>query len=136
MNVNYLQYSKIGKVMRHIAAQKDEQVRVDPESMFRERAQKLVDRWHEILSPSGAVSASAGGSTGRTLKKDEGASSSSPVGAPAANGSANGTAHKERPPMVMTETQELVVGAKGLDLNGDVAMDTDSAAGQNGHTFF
>jgi hypothetical protein len=30
--------------------------------------------------------------------------------------------------MVMTETQELVVGAKGLDLNGDVAMDTDSAA--------
>ncbi|KAJ8502613.1 hypothetical protein ONZ45_g11592 [Pleurotus djamor] len=52
MSIQYLQFSKIGKVMRHIAALESERVPRDGEFAFRERAKALVDRWHLILNKS------------------------------------------------------------------------------------
>ena len=43
------QFSKIGKVMRHIHVLTDEKVPRDAEFKFRERAKVLVDKWHDIL---------------------------------------------------------------------------------------
>ncbi|KII92944.1 hypothetical protein PLICRDRAFT_37754 [Plicaturopsis crispa FD-325 SS-3] len=50
MNIQYLQFSKIGKVMRHIAVLALEKIPKDEEYHFRERAQTLVDQWHVILN--------------------------------------------------------------------------------------
>ncbi|KAF7973272.1 hypothetical protein HWV62_15711 [Athelia sp. TMB] len=44
------QFSKIGKVMRHIAALTDDKVPRNDEYNFLARAGTLVDRWHEILN--------------------------------------------------------------------------------------
>ncbi|THU87098.1 hypothetical protein K435DRAFT_354999 [Dendrothele bispora CBS 962.96] len=52
MNIEYLQFSKIGKVMRHITALDADRVPKDEEFKFRERAKTLVDKWHQILGPS------------------------------------------------------------------------------------
>jgi hypothetical protein len=45
----FVQFSKIGKVMRHIAALSPEKVPRDDEFKFRVRAKALVDKWHAIL---------------------------------------------------------------------------------------
>ncbi|KAL4073811.1 hypothetical protein J3A83DRAFT_4357782 [Scleroderma citrinum] len=50
--INYLSFSKIGKVMRHIAALTPEKVPRDEEFHFRTRAKALVDKWHTILGSS------------------------------------------------------------------------------------
>ncbi|KAH9973947.1 hypothetical protein BJV74DRAFT_782618 [Russula compacta] len=50
MNIHYLSYSKIGKVMRHIHLQPSEKIPRDDEFHFRSRAKALVDKWHVILS--------------------------------------------------------------------------------------
>ncbi|KAF8840708.1 hypothetical protein BDN67DRAFT_607663 [Paxillus ammoniavirescens] len=47
--INFLSFSKIGKVMRHIAALSPEKVPRDDEFKFRVRAKALVDKWHAIL---------------------------------------------------------------------------------------
>src|ERR1700722_12180078 len=57
------QSSKIGKVMRHIAALAADKVPKDNEFKFRDRAKVLVDKWHQILSsnkPNGADVAANG----------------------------------------------------------------------------
>jgi hypothetical protein len=56
------QFSKIGKVMRHIAALVEDKVPRNAEFDFLGRAQTLVDRWHEILGASKPKSG-AGGKT-------------------------------------------------------------------------
>ncbi|KAJ6580383.1 hypothetical protein DFH09DRAFT_979145, partial [Mycena vulgaris] len=43
------QFSKIGKVMRHIHLLEENRIPRDDEFKFRERAKALVDKWHEIL---------------------------------------------------------------------------------------
>lgn len=48
------QFSKIGKVMRHVHALADDKVPRDEEFKFRDRAKALVEKWHEILSASKA----------------------------------------------------------------------------------
>ena len=50
MSVPYLQFSKIGKVMRHIAVLTDDKVPGDEQFKFRDRAKALVDRWHGVLN--------------------------------------------------------------------------------------
>ncbi|KAF4567085.1 PWWP domain-containing protein [Pleurotus pulmonarius] len=50
MTVQYLQFSKIGKVMRHIAALDEGKVPRDAEFKFRDRAKELVETWHHILN--------------------------------------------------------------------------------------
>ncbi|KAI0798604.1 hypothetical protein BC629DRAFT_1501194 [Irpex lacteus] len=52
MTIQYLTFSKIGKVMRHINALPEAKVPRDSEFSFRERAKSLVDKWHEIISAS------------------------------------------------------------------------------------
>ncbi|KAI0633492.1 hypothetical protein C8Q77DRAFT_791919 [Trametes polyzona] len=54
MSIEYLTFSKIGKVMRHIHALTDDKVPRDDEFKFRERAKVLVDKWHDILKANGA----------------------------------------------------------------------------------
>ncbi|KAL0571764.1 hypothetical protein V5O48_010193 [Marasmius crinis-equi] len=48
MDVDYLTYSKLVKIMRHIAVATDDKVPKDGEYRFRERSKKLVDRWYPI----------------------------------------------------------------------------------------
>ncbi|KAF9050609.1 hypothetical protein BJ165DRAFT_1525828 [Panaeolus papilionaceus] len=50
MSIEQLQFSKIGKVMRHIAARSESDIPRDDEFKFRTRAKALVDRWHQILN--------------------------------------------------------------------------------------
>ncbi|KAI0338275.1 hypothetical protein BDW22DRAFT_805853 [Trametopsis cervina] len=47
--ISHPQFSKIGKVMRHINALGNEKVPRDDEFKFRTRAKALVDRWHKVL---------------------------------------------------------------------------------------
>ncbi|TBU24649.1 hypothetical protein BD311DRAFT_552860 [Dichomitus squalens] len=54
MTMEYLLFSKIGKVMRHIHVLSDDKVPRDDEFKFRERAKVLVDKWHDILKTNGA----------------------------------------------------------------------------------
>jgi hypothetical protein len=49
MSVPNLRYSKITKVMRHIALLPDEKVPHDEEFKFRERAKRLVEKWNAML---------------------------------------------------------------------------------------
>ncbi|KNZ76223.1 Putative oxidoreductase GLYR1 like protein [Termitomyces sp. J132] len=49
MTVAHLQFSKIGKVMRHITLLEDRRVPRDGEFRFRARAQALVERWQSVL---------------------------------------------------------------------------------------
>jgi hypothetical protein len=57
----FLQFSKIGKVMRHIAVLSDEKVPRNAEFQFKERADALVKKWQQILNankPNGAAAES------------------------------------------------------------------------------
>jgi len=74
MSVPYLQFSKIGKVMRHIAVLTDDKVPGDEKYSFRERAKTLIDRWHAVLNagkPSGAEVSANGNVAAVTGKRDE-----------------------------------------------------------------
>ncbi|KAG8793635.1 hypothetical protein FRB91_006031 [Serendipita sp. 411] len=54
MTIQYLSYSKIGKVMKKISQLDDSHIpESDGQFKFRERAGKLVTQWHAILSASG-----------------------------------------------------------------------------------
>ncbi|KAF8634291.1 hypothetical protein AX17_004245 [Amanita inopinata Kibby_2008] len=74
INIQYLSFSKIGKVMRHIAVLPAEKVPRDDEFKFRERAKALVDKWHQILNANKPNGAEAGAVTanGTGAKTDEG----------------------------------------------------------------
>jgi hypothetical protein len=61
MNIHYLSYSKIGKVMRHIHLQPSDKVPRDEEFHFRTRAKALVDKWHVILSANKEAGPGANG---------------------------------------------------------------------------
>ncbi|THH06047.1 hypothetical protein EW145_g4357 [Phellinidium pouzarii] len=50
MTIKYLQYSKIGKVMRHIAALDADKVPRDDQYKFKDRAQALVNKWHTKIN--------------------------------------------------------------------------------------
>ncbi|KAF7343715.1 PWWP domain-containing protein [Mycena sanguinolenta] len=57
MNIGYLTFSKIGKVMRHIHLLDAAKVPRDDEFHFRDRAKALVDKWHEILNSNSTTKA-------------------------------------------------------------------------------
>ncbi|TDL24291.1 Tudor/PWWP/MBT [Rickenella mellea] len=50
MDIKYLQFSKIGKVMRHIAALEVDKIPRDGEFKFKDRAQALVNKWHQTIA--------------------------------------------------------------------------------------
>ncbi|KAJ7659476.1 hypothetical protein B0H17DRAFT_1096092 [Mycena rosella] len=61
MNIDYLTFSKIGKVMRHIHLLEPGKVPRDDEYNFRDRAKALVDKWHNILNANKTGAAAAAG---------------------------------------------------------------------------
>ncbi|KAJ7679555.1 hypothetical protein DFH06DRAFT_1465587 [Mycena polygramma] len=69
MNIEYLRYSKIEKVMRHISLLESGKVPRDDEFKFRYRAKVLVDKWQGILDGSAAVTERDG-----TINSDEASS--------------------------------------------------------------
>ncbi|KAL0569042.1 hypothetical protein V5O48_012927 [Marasmius crinis-equi] len=102
MDVNYLSFSKIGKVMRHIAALTDDKVPKDDRYRFRERAKKLVDQWHLILGNT---------KEGGTAKEMNGA----------ANGGPNRNHSPEDVPITNGAAEKLS-SPNGLGLTGDMSM--------------
>ncbi|KAK2464792.1 hypothetical protein APHAL10511_003210 [Amanita phalloides] len=74
INIQYLSFSKIGKVMRHIAVLPEDKVPRDGEYKFRERAKALVDKWHQILNANKSNGGESGsnGKTGEGEKGEEG----------------------------------------------------------------
>ncbi|KAJ7664661.1 hypothetical protein DFH06DRAFT_326370 [Mycena polygramma] len=54
MSIEYLMFSKIGKVMRHIHLLEPGKVPRDDEFKFRDRAKALVDKWHAISNAKAA----------------------------------------------------------------------------------
>ncbi|KAH9949033.1 hypothetical protein B0H21DRAFT_165654 [Amylocystis lapponica] len=63
MTIQYLSFSKIGKVMRHIHVLTPDKVPRDDEFKFRERAKALVDRWHDVLAANKTNGADAAKAT-------------------------------------------------------------------------
>ncbi|KAF8552778.1 kinase-like protein [Imleria badia] len=47
--LNFIAFSKIGKVMRHIVALTPDKVPLDEQFKFRARARALIDKWHTLL---------------------------------------------------------------------------------------
>jgi TFIIS helical bundle-like domain len=66
MTIQYLQFSKIGKVMRHIQSQGDGKIPRDDEFKFKDRAKALVEKWHQILNSN-----KSNGTASTTAKGDE-----------------------------------------------------------------
>ncbi|KAG9316800.1 hypothetical protein JVU11DRAFT_2865 [Chiua virens] len=81
--INFLSFSKIGKVMRHIAALTPDKVPRDEEYKFRTRAKALVDKWHAILGANkpteNGVDATANGAPADAPDASEAKASSSPA---------------------------------------------------------
>lgn len=63
-HIDILQYSKIGKVMRHIHMQPSDKIPRDDEFHFRSRAKALVDKWQLILTANKEAGAGANGTPG------------------------------------------------------------------------
>lgn len=89
MTFEQLQFSKIGKVMRHTTALPDEKIPRDDEFHFRARAKSLVEKWHEILNANKMGAESPAETTGHMNGKSE-----------------------------EKGTDEVTQGTKNLDLNG------------------
>jgi len=49
MTSEYLMFSKIDKVMRHITVKDPVQIPLEDQYKFRERAEKLVEQWRALL---------------------------------------------------------------------------------------
>ncbi|KIK57909.1 hypothetical protein GYMLUDRAFT_75195 [Collybiopsis luxurians FD-317 M1] len=95
INIAYLSFSKIGKVMRHITALPDEKVPLDSDYKFRDRARVLVEQWQQIINASRGDGNSSGGGGGKNA-----APGSSPTGAngltskTSPNGAGSGSANE------------------------------------------
>ncbi|KAF8828450.1 hypothetical protein HHX47_DHR3000041 [Lentinula edodes] len=85
INIAYLSFSKIGKVMRHITALSDDKVPLDSQYKFRDRAKVLVERWQHIINASRVD----GKDSSKPLGKDSGFGSK--------NSAANGIGSKNSP---------------------------------------
>lgn len=94
MNIQYLSFSKIGKVMRHIHALPLERVPRDEEFKFRDRAKALVDKWHEILN---ANKANGTASEGAKAATNGSSPSAKAADAPDVGATTNGKHDSEEP---------------------------------------
>ncbi|KAI0674894.1 hypothetical protein C8Q78DRAFT_508117 [Trametes maxima] len=108
MTIEYLTFSKIGKVMRHIHALSDDKVPRDDEFKFRERAKVLVDKWHDVLKANGAPESKPATNGTRKAADAEDAAASP-------NGKENGTETKEN-------------GTASMEVDADAKGETESAA--------
>ncbi|KAK7447116.1 hypothetical protein VKT23_013747 [Stygiomarasmius scandens] len=55
MTSEYIAFSKIGKVMRHITLLDPSKIPLEDQYKFRERAKKLMDQWNTILEADRVV---------------------------------------------------------------------------------
>ncbi|PFH53662.1 hypothetical protein AMATHDRAFT_900 [Amanita thiersii Skay4041] len=123
INIQYLSFSKIGKVMRHIAALTSDKIPRDDEFKFRERAKALVDKWHQILNankPNGAESV-APAANGSPAKATEGMKGAEPT--KEKEQSAAAEQHKDQEAKKDQKEEEPVSGAQAADQ----PMETDTA---------
>ncbi|KDR67039.1 hypothetical protein GALMADRAFT_216707 [Galerina marginata CBS 339.88] len=112
MTIEQLQFSKIGKVMRHIAALSDDKVPPrDEEFKFRARAKALVDKWHQILNANKAAN---------------GSPTTSVVGGQA-NGKAKHPAGGAAAAAAKKDAEEVTQATKNIDLNGEGESPADAA---------
>ncbi|KAG5640837.1 hypothetical protein DXG03_006877 [Asterophora parasitica] len=116
MTVAHLQFSKIGKVMRHITLLKPDRLPRDAEFRFRDRAQALVERWQTQLG---------------TREPKDGVKDEEPKEEAKPNGSAvvadAGAVEGAAKPVVKKDEERSVTeGAAALDLNGTGAADADA----------
>ncbi|KAI0644711.1 hypothetical protein C8Q79DRAFT_790447 [Trametes meyenii] len=112
MTIEYLTFSKIGKVMRHIHALSDDKVPRDDEFKFRERAKVLVDKWHDVLKANGAPESKPATNGTRKAADAEDAAASP-------NGKENGAEAKEN-------------GTASMEVDADAKGETESAAADEG----
>ena len=116
------QFSKIGKVMRHINVLADEKVPRDDEFKFRERAKVLVDKWHDILKTNGAsdpAKPATNGSRKVTETEDAGVNTSSKTEDSAEK--ENGTITQADADVVMKE-ETSANGVADESMIGDITM--------------
>ncbi|KAI0266949.1 hypothetical protein BC834DRAFT_871703 [Gloeopeniophorella convolvens] len=104
MNIQYLGYSKIGKVMRHIHMQPSDKIPRDDEFHFRTRAKALVDKWHIILSANKETGAATNGTPGE----------SSPTAAPKADKSEEDASNGAGP--TVSESAPAADGTTSVDV--------------------
>ncbi|TFK92545.1 hypothetical protein K466DRAFT_581779 [Polyporus arcularius HHB13444] len=109
MTMQYLLFSKIGKVMRHISVLPYEKVPRDDEFKFQERAKVLLDKWYDIFVKTNGASDSAKPATDDTRK----------------------AADVEDPAVIGAETKENGTKAES-DVKPDVIIKDESAAPANG----
>ncbi|RDB16277.1 PWWP domain-containing protein2 [Hypsizygus marmoreus] len=116
ISVQYLQFSKIGKVMRHITLLTDDKIPRDDEFHFRDRAKALVDRWHQVLNAN----------------KTNGSESGAVTATAPTNGAAKEKKEKETKEGTAESGEKTVTeGAAAIDLNGkaeDAMADADADA--------
>ncbi|KIJ68081.1 hypothetical protein HYDPIDRAFT_107720 [Hydnomerulius pinastri MD-312] len=92
--INFLSFSKIGKVMRHIAALPQEKVPRDEEFKFRVRAKAMVDKWHAILGANKPAE-NGGEAAPNGASADSGPEASEPKAAASPVQNATSAAHPE-----------------------------------------
>ncbi|KAF9066704.1 hypothetical protein BDP27DRAFT_1542150 [Rhodocollybia butyracea] len=111
MNIAYLQFSKIGKVMRHITALGDDRVPLDSLYRFRERARVLVDLWGKIIN------ANRGDGKDESAGKNGGASGVRNNGASNMGGSESPNANNANENGIADAINSSVAGG-AIDVNG------------------
>lgn len=114
MNIQYLLFSKIGKVMRHIAVLSPDDVPRDGDFHFRDRAKALVEKWRQILNANKRNGADGAGPNANGTA-DEGDKAMEPVS----------EAPKSRE--IAQESEERGADqSMDMDLSGDGAEDKDA----------
>ncbi|KAK0462239.1 uncharacterized protein EV420DRAFT_1639446 [Desarmillaria tabescens] len=124
ITIHYLTFSKIGKVMRHIAALAEEKIPNDSQYKFRERAKALVDRWQQVLNAN--KNESTNGVTEGTAKMDlngNGNTSGEDKKEGAVSEAAPAIPHAEEPLSALPGAD----GAGDMSMLGDVTMSEAAA---------
>ncbi|KAF9447901.1 hypothetical protein P691DRAFT_705908 [Macrolepiota fuliginosa MF-IS2] len=103
ITIEYLQFSKIGKVMRHIAVLSDDKVPRNAEFKFKDRADALVKKWQQILNAN--KPANGAGADSLIL-------SAAPISAVPASASLGGQDMKEE------AATAVMQGTAAISLNG------------------
>ncbi|KAJ3491935.1 hypothetical protein NLI96_g351 [Meripilus lineatus] len=122
MSVSYLSFSKIGKVMRHIHALPAEKVPRDEEFKFRERANVLVLKWHDIIN------ANKNPSQPQQTNGDSGTNSGSNTAPVSTKPSANGKSDASPPSAGKKDSKASANGNAAKEPSG---MDVDAKAEQD-----
>ncbi|KAL1945592.1 hypothetical protein VTO73DRAFT_1594 [Trametes versicolor] len=138
MRIEYLTFSKIGKVMRHIHALGDDKVPRDGEFRFRARAGVLVDRWLDVLRTAGSRPAAAGarkedGPASPSGRSEDGAMETvlrAADGAPESTPAAGGARTEDGP---ASTNGKLGVGATESKADA-AAVEVDAGADAKGET--